>query len=65
VLDSFGVRFLKQVWPGDTLRGKATVTTAESASDGGRLELEVVVTNQHGEAVVSGSATATLPRRKG
>ena len=60
---SYGVRFLKQVWSGDTLRGKATVTRLEPRGDEGLVEIEVVATNQKGEPVVTGTATALLPRR--
>jgi len=63
VLRSYGVRFVKQVWPGDTLRGKATVTRLEPRGDQGLVEIEVVATNQKGEPVVMGTATALLPRR--
>ena len=63
VLRSYGVRFVKQVWPGDTLRGKATVKRLEPRGDEGLVEIEVVATNQKGEPVVTGTATALLPRR--
>ena len=63
VLRSYGVRFVKQVWPGDPLRGKATVTRLEPRGDEGLVEIEVVATNQKGEPVVTGTATALLPRR--
>lgn len=58
VLRSFGVRFVRQVWPGDTLTARGTVTAV--AADG-RVVLEVVTTNQRGEPVVSGEAVAQLP----
>ncbi len=59
VLTEYGVRFVKQVWPGDTLTAKGTVTAV--AADGA-VELEVVTTNQAGERVVTGRAKALLPR---
>ena len=59
VLREYGVRFVKQVWPGDSLTAKGTVT---AIGDDGSVEIEVVTTNQKGEAVVAGSARATLPR---
>ena len=59
VLREYGVRFVKQVWPGDSLTAKGTVT---AIGDDGTVEIEVVTTNQKGEAVVAGSARATLPR---
>jgi acyl dehydratase len=58
VLREFGVRFVRQVWPGDTLRGKATVKAV--AADG-RVSLEVVASNQRGEPVIAGEAVALLP----
>jgi acyl dehydratase len=63
VLRSFGVRFVKQVWPGDTLRAKGTVRSVQPGDPEGLVEIEVVTTNQKGEVVVQGSATAALPRR--
>jgi acyl dehydratase len=61
VLRSFGVRFVRQVWPGDTLTGRATVTGLEPEE--GRVELELVTSNQKGEPVATGQASALLPRR--
>jgi acyl dehydratase len=58
VLREFGVRFVRQVWPGDTLRGKATV---KALGADGRVVLEVVTSNQRGEPVVAGEAVAMLP----
>jgi acyl dehydratase len=63
VLRSYGVRFMKQVWPGDTLRAKGTVKRLEAQGQQGLVEIEVVTTNQKGESVVTGTATAVLPRR--
>jgi acyl dehydratase len=58
VLRSFGVRFVRQVWPGDTLTAKGTV---KSVGADGRVEIEVVTSNQRGEPVVAGEAVAQLP----
>jgi acyl dehydratase len=63
VLRSYGVRFVKQVWPGDSLRAKGTVKRLEPQGKEGLVEIEIVTTNQKGEAVVTGTATAVLPRR--
>jgi acyl dehydratase len=53
---SYGVRFVKQVWPGDALTVTATVT---AVSDGvAELTLETV--NQAGEPVLTGSAKARV-----
>jgi acyl dehydratase len=63
VLRSYGVRFVKQVWPGDTLHAKGVVKRLEAQGREGLVEIELVTTNQKGEPVVTGSATAVLPRR--
>ena len=52
-----------KVWPGDTLTGRATVRSLEPGEGEGLVGLDVVATNQKGEAVVAGEATAALPRR--
>ena len=62
VLRSFGVRFVNQVWPGDTLTARGTVTSIEERDDGNLVAVEVVTQNQKGETVVQGSATALLGR---
>jgi acyl dehydratase len=59
-LRAYGVRFVKQVFPGDTLTATATVTAVHEV-DGGRLaELEVETVNQDGDAVVRGTASAVV-----
>jgi acyl dehydratase len=65
VLRSFGVRFVRQVWPGDTLTGHGRVVALEERRDGCLATIEVATRNQKGEEVVTGSATALLPRRGG
>ncbi len=59
-LQKFGVRFTRQVWPGDSLTSKAEVTAVHD--EGGRqvVTLNVVTMNQNGEAVVEGEAIAAL-----
>ena len=57
VLENYGVRFVRQVWPGDTLTAKGTV--AAIGADG-RVEIEIVTSNQKGEPVVMGQASANL-----
>ena len=54
---SYGVRFKVQVWPGDTLNAKATIT---DVSDG-VASLDIVTTNQRGEEVLAGTATVRIP----
>ena len=53
-LKKYGVRFTKQVWPGDTLTAKGEVTSVEN----GIATIKVVTTNQNGESVVEGEAQA-------
>lgn len=55
-LKKYGVRFTKQVWPGDTLTAKGEVTSIE----GGVATIKVVTTNQNGESVVEGEAQAAI-----
>lgn len=54
VLKKYGVRFTRQVWPGDTLTSKAEVTSVEN----GLATIRVWTENQAGEAVVEGEAVA-------
>ena len=60
-LVSYGVRFVGQVWPGDTLTATATVTTIREEDGGAVLaDLTVATRNQRGEEVLTGTATARL-----
>ncbi len=55
----FSVRFAKQVWPGDVLTAKATVTGVRQVGDAVEADLELVVANEQGvEAVVGGAICA-------
>ncbi len=62
VLRKFSVRFVKQVFPGDSLVAKGVVRELREEGDHGLVEIDLVTTNQRGEPVVTGSATALLPR---
>jgi acyl dehydratase len=53
-LKKYGVRFTRQVWPGDTLTAKLEVTKVED----GLATIKVVTVNQNGESVVEGEAVA-------
>ncbi len=55
-LTHFGVRFSKQVWPGDTLTTKLTVADVSAES----VTLDVVTTNAEGDVVIQGTATAKV-----
>lgn len=59
-LTEFGARFVAQVWPGDTLTGELEVTAVRTDGDSQLVELGIVVTNQDGRPVLTGSATARL-----
>jgi acyl dehydratase len=62
VLQSFGVRFRSQVWPGDTLTARAAVTAIEEEGEEALVRFGVETVNQKGEVVVAGDASARLPR---
>ncbi|GIW19116.1 MaoC/PaaZ C-terminal domain-containing protein [Tepidiforma sp.] len=53
-LKRYGVRFTRQVWPGDTLTAKFEVTKVED----GLATIKVVTVNQNGETVIEGEAIA-------
>ncbi|MBU2548932.1 MAG: acyl dehydratase [Proteobacteria bacterium] len=55
-LTKYGVRFTRQVWPGDTL--DATVTV--KAVNGDLVELELETKNQNGDVVIAGTAEARI-----
>jgi acyl dehydratase len=59
-LKKYGVRFTKQVWPGDTLTAKGEVTGVRDEGGKQLVTIRIVTTNQKGEAVVEGEAEATL-----
>ena len=59
-LTKYGVRFVNQVWPGDTLTATATVDAIREEGDAAFADLTVTTTNQDGQPVVTGTATARL-----
>ncbi|WP_318387462.1 MaoC/PaaZ C-terminal domain-containing protein [Microbacterium maritypicum] len=60
-LTYYGVRFVSQVWPGDTLTATATVTGVRTDDDGTALaDIEIVTVNQDERPVLTGTATARL-----
>jgi acyl dehydratase len=59
-LTRYGVRFVKQVWPGDTLTTTLKVEAVRSESDGDFVDLSIITVNQNGEPVVTGTATARI-----
>jgi acyl dehydratase len=54
------VRFAKQVWPGDVLTCKATVTGKRDDNGEHVVDLDLVVENQNGDKAITGSATAAV-----
>lgn len=62
-LVKFGVRFLNQVWPGDTLTGTVEVVTIMENSGEHFVDLSVVTSNQHGLIVMTGAASARLNKQ--
>jgi len=59
-LTRFGVRFVSQVWPGDTLTATATVSEVHEVDGAPVVELTVSTKNQAGEEVLSGYASARV-----
>jgi acyl dehydratase len=59
-LASFGVRFVAQVWPGDTLTARATVEALREQDGQHFVDLAVVTRNQDGAEVVRGQASARV-----
>jgi acyl dehydratase len=59
-LTKFGVRFTRQVWPGDTLTAKATVEAVREENGEHFVELAVSTVNQDGAEVVNGYASARI-----
>lgn len=59
-LTKFGVRFTRQVWPGDSLTSKATVEAIREENGQHFVDLAVSTVNQEGVEVVSGYATARI-----
>ncbi len=59
-LTKFGVRFVSQVWPGDSLTAAATVEGIREEGGEHFVDLALVTSNQDGQAVVTGEATARV-----
>jgi acyl dehydratase len=60
-LRRYGVRFVKQVWPGDRLVARATVVDVRTEAGADVADVEVTTVNQHGQVLLTGYAVATLP----
>lgn len=59
-LATYGVRFVKQVWPGDTLTARVEVEALREEGGQHLVDLKVATTNQHGDQVISGYASARV-----
>jgi len=59
-LTNYGVRFVSQVWPGDTLTGTAEVTAIREEDGEHLADISVKTVNQDNVAVITGTATARL-----
>jgi len=59
-LTKFGVRFVSQVWPGDSLTATATVEAVREEGGQHFVDLVIATKNQAGKDVVQGSATARI-----
>ena len=59
-LTQYGVRFVAQVWPGDTLTARATVKAIREEGGQRLVDLDVATRNQHGQEVVAGYASARV-----
>ena len=57
-LTRYGVRFVSQVWPGDTLTARAEVEAIRDEGGVPLVDLKVSTVNQDGTEVLSGYATA-------
>jgi acyl dehydratase len=56
----YGVRFVKQVWPGDSLTARAQVTAIRDTEDGPVADFAITTKNQDGDVVLTGTASARL-----
>ena len=59
-LESYGVRFVSQVWPGDTLTAKATVEALREENGEQIVDLVISTINQDGQEVLRGRASARV-----
>jgi acyl dehydratase len=62
-LRTYKIRFTKQTWPGEVLTTHVKVTKRYDQGHEHRVDLECSVTNEAGEAKLTGVAVAALPRR--
>ena len=63
-LRKYGVRFGRQVWPGDTITCKGRITRKYREGAKNYMEAEVFAENQRAEKVITGTIVAEVPRRR-
>ena len=56
----YGVRFVRQVWPGDTLTATAVVDAVREDDGAHYADVSITTVNQDGTTVLTGTATARL-----
>jgi acyl dehydratase len=59
-LTKYGVRFTRQVWPGDSLTARTTVKEIRLEGEQPVVDLDVSTVNQDGVEVISGYASARV-----
>jgi acyl dehydratase len=59
-LKSYGMRFVAQVWPGDTLTARATIAAIREQDGKYFVDLTLSTINQDGREVASGTASARV-----
>ena len=59
-LTKYGVRFVSQVWPGDTLTARAEIEAVREENGQHLVDLKISTVNQDGREVLTGSATARV-----
>ncbi len=59
-LTYYGVRFVNQVWPGDTLTARAEVAALREEDGETLVDLTITTTNQDEKFVLTGNATARV-----
>ena len=58
-LTYYGVRFVNQVWPGDTLTARAEIAAIREENGETLVDLAISTTNQDENFVLTGNATAS------
>ena len=59
-LTRFGVRFISQSWPGDTVTAQATVKALRVENGQALVDLDLASLSPNGQAILTGYATARI-----